>query len=107
MSRRFAILGVSLESNAFAPIATQADFKQRLFLHGDAIVDEARQSVGRIAMEVTGFVQTMDAIGNWQPVPIVYTECEPAGPLRKLSLPACCNKFVQASVKPANSMECI
>ena len=84
MSRRIALLGMALESNAFAPAATEADFRQRLYLTGDAVVAEARKPVGRICMEMTGFVRTMDAIGGWEPVPILYTDCEPAGPVTRV-----------------------
>ena len=38
---RIAIAGIVLESNAFAPVATEHDFRGRFYYAGDAIVDEA------------------------------------------------------------------
>ena len=78
---RVALLGFMLESNAFAPVATEADFRSRCYLEGDVIVEEARKPVSAVHMETTGFVRAMDATGPWLPVPIIVTDCEPAGPV--------------------------
>lgn len=74
-----AILGFMLESNSFAPVATETDFRDRCYLEGDVIVEEARKPVSSIHMETSGFVRAMDATGAWHPVPIIVTDCEPAG----------------------------
>ena len=76
---RVAIVGFMLESNSFAPVATEADFRNRCYLEGDVIVDEARKPVSRVHMETSGFVRTMDATGPWEPLPLIVTDCEPAG----------------------------
>mgnify|MGYP001304576582 CR=1 FL=1 len=78
---RVAILGFMLESNSFAPVATEADFRSRCYLEGEVIVEEARKAVSNVHMETSGFVRTMDATGPWDPYPIIVTDCEPAGPV--------------------------
>ena len=78
---RVAILGFMLESNAFAPPATEADFRSRCYLEGDVIVEEARKTISSVHMETSGFVHAMDATGPWEPAPIIVTDCEPAGPV--------------------------
>jgi len=86
---RVALLGVLLESNAFAPPATEEDFRRHLFLEGDAIVDQARQPVSALPREMAAFVQTMDATGPWQPVPLLLTGCPPWGPIEAGFLADC------------------
>ena len=78
---RIAMLGMMLESNAFAPIATEQDFRSRAYLSGEALWSEINKPVSRLPQEVTGFVNAMNATGTWTPVPIVLTECEPTGPV--------------------------
>ena len=51
---RIAILGMHLESNAFAPA---------------------------MPAEIPGFVAEMDRTGAWEPVPIIVTATEPGGPV--------------------------
>ena len=38
---RIAILGMHLESNAFAPVTTDEDFRAACYLTGQALLDEA------------------------------------------------------------------
>ena len=78
---RVALLGFMLESNAFAPVAGETDFRSRCYLEGDVIVEEARKPVSSVHMETSGFVRAMDATGPWLPAPIIVTDCEPAGPV--------------------------
>ncbi len=80
-SRRVALCGVILESNAFSPVADEADFRRALYMEGPEIVDEARQAVSRLPREMAAFVQTMDATGPWTPVPLLVTGCPPWGPI--------------------------
>lgn len=51
---RIALLGLSIECNAFAPIATKADFTGRYWLEGAEIVDDARQKSSRALGEMPG-----------------------------------------------------
>lgn len=80
-SRRVAILGVVLETNAFAPTSTEADFRALCYLEGEAMIAEARTQAPAMPKEVPGFVADMDAAGPWTPVPIVVTAAEPGGPI--------------------------
>ncbi|MBM3481314.1 MAG: M81 family metallopeptidase, partial [Alphaproteobacteria bacterium] len=41
---RIALLGFSIECNKWSPPATRADFEQRTWLEGDAIVADARSA---------------------------------------------------------------
>jgi microcystin degradation protein MlrC len=78
---RIALLGFSIECNKFAPVATRADFEQRCYLAGDALLDEARAAAPRMLAETPGFVAAMDAAGAWTPVPILLAMAEPNGPV--------------------------
>ena len=77
---RIALCGIDLESNAFSPPATEADFHKLCYLEGEAIVADARSTAPRCIADVTGFVTTMDVTGPWKPVPLVYTHSHPWGP---------------------------
>ena len=80
---RIALAGIVLESNAFAPPATEADFRGRYYLAGDALLAEARREGGVISREMSAFVAAMDATGPWTPVPLVLTGCQPWGPVEQ------------------------
>ena len=47
MSPRIALLGFMLESNAFSPVADEAEFREKHWIEGDAIVDDARSTIPR------------------------------------------------------------
>src|SRR5687767_8231614 len=79
--KRIALLGLHLESNAFAPVATEADFRSLCYLEGDAILAEAGKTAPAMPAELPAFIAAMDAAGPWEAVPIVVTGCEPAGPI--------------------------
>ena len=76
---RVAIIGVWLESNRFAPVAKEADFKSFYQLEGEEILAAARDPHPYILGEASAFVKTMDATGPWEPVPILLAACHPAG----------------------------
>ena len=78
---RIALAGMSLESNAFAPIATEADFRARYYFEGDELLVQARRPHSVISTEMTALVSTLDATGPWEPVPAVVTDCPPWGPV--------------------------
>jgi microcystin degradation protein MlrC len=80
---RVAILGFSIECNAFAPPATRADFESCVWLERDAIIADARCATPIALGEVPGFVAAMDATGPWQPVPILLAMAEPNGPVEE------------------------
>lgn len=75
------MLGVILESNRIAPVATREDFESFYVLSGDALLDEARSEHPVMAPEAAAFVQMMDATGPWQPVPLMLAACHPQGPV--------------------------
>ena len=78
---RIALLGFSIECNAFAPVATKPDFTGRCWLEGEDIVTDARSPAPRALAEMPGFVAAMDAEGPWQPLPILLAMAEPNGPV--------------------------
>jgi microcystin degradation protein MlrC len=78
---RVAIIGVWLESNRFAPVATEKDFKEFYQLEGEAILAAAREPNPFILGEAAAFVKTMDGTGPWTPVPILIAACHPLGPI--------------------------
>jgi microcystin degradation protein MlrC len=80
---RIALAGIVLESNAFAPVATEADFRNFYWFEGQQLLDEARRTGSVIALEMSAFVAAMDATGPWTPVPLVITGCKPWGPVEQ------------------------
>ena len=71
--KRVALCGVILESNAFSPVAVEGDFHQELYIEGEELLAEARKPVSIVPREMASFVQTMDATGSWQSVPLLLT----------------------------------
>jgi microcystin degradation protein MlrC len=80
---RIAVLGFSIECNAFAPPATRADFESCVWLERDAITADARCTAPIALPETPGFYAAMDATGPWQPVPILLAMAEPNGPVEE------------------------
>lgn len=77
---RIALTGIMLESNAFAPVATEADFRGHYYREGQAIVDESRAEISQMPREMAAFVQAMDVTGPWQPLGLVFANNPPWGP---------------------------
>ena len=78
---RVALAGFILESNAFAPVATEQDFRNRYYFEGREILDQTARDHSVMPMEMAAFVRAMHATGPWQPVPLILTGYEPAGPV--------------------------
>ncbi|MDN3722634.1 M81 family metallopeptidase [Roseibium salinum] len=78
---RIAILGLMLESNRFAPVTTEEDFLNRVFLAGDEIIEDLHSNDPGIPTEIRGFAWQMDHSGGWTPVPILVGLVEAGGPL--------------------------
>ena len=93
---RIAILGMHLESNAFAPVSTEADFRQSCYFEGDAMLIEAAKPAPNMPAEIPGFIEVMNASGPWQPVPIIIAAVEPGGPADQ--------NFVDATLKRMRTM---
>ena len=77
---RIAILGIHLESNAFAPVTTAEDFRASCYFEGAAMLVEAAKPAPAMPAEIPGFVAAMNASGPWEAVPILITSTEPGGP---------------------------
>ena len=80
---RVALLGLILESNRFAKPAGYADFQSNYWLEGDAILENARAPVPKLAPEMAAFVAAMDATGEWTPVPVLLAASRPTGPIEE------------------------
>ena len=76
---RIAILGIHLESNAFAPVTTEADFRASCYYEGEAMLAEAARPAPAMPSEIPGFIEAMNAGGAWEAVPILITATEPGG----------------------------
>jgi microcystin degradation protein MlrC len=74
-SPRVALAGMVLESNSFAPVTTEEDFRSRYYLEGGEILDQAAREHSVMPMEMTAFVRAMRATGPWEPVPLVLYLC--------------------------------
>jgi len=81
MIPRIALLGFMLESNAFSPVADEAEFREKHWIEGDAIVADARSATPRDPGGLTGFCRAMDGSGPWEPVPIAMTTAGASGPV--------------------------
>ena len=80
-SPRVALAGIVLESNSFAPIVGEEDFRSRYYLEGEEILAHAASAHSAMPMEMTAFVRAMHATGPWQTVPLILTGTEPGGPV--------------------------
>jgi microcystin degradation protein MlrC len=80
---RVAILGFHLESNAFAPVSEERHFRSLCYFEGEDIAREASKTAPALPAEVPAFYRQMDALGPWQPVPVIVTACEPGGPVEE------------------------
>jgi hypothetical protein len=63
MDPRIALLGFMLESNAFSPVADEAEFRQKHWLEGEEIVQDARSARQRDPGGFVGFCRAMDESG--------------------------------------------
>jgi microcystin degradation protein MlrC len=90
---KIGLVGIALESNAFAPVATAADFRNAIYIEGEEIIDRARAPVAAIQKELSGFVGAMDATGRWQPVPLLDAVCPPWGPVEQEFFDACLSRI--------------
>jgi microcystin degradation protein MlrC len=78
---RVALLGLHLESNAFAPPTTEDDFRSLCWLEGAAILAEAAKPAPAMPGEMAAFIRAWVKRGAWLPVPIFLAAAEPGGPV--------------------------
>ncbi|MCY4593099.1 MAG: M81 family metallopeptidase [Alphaproteobacteria bacterium] len=90
---RIALLGIMLESNAFAPVATRDDFHRHYYREGEALLEEARAPVSAIPTEMAAFVQAMDVTGPWEPVPLLFANTPPWGPADWTFIAGCLDRI--------------
>ncbi|SMG48716.1 M81 family metallopeptidase [Paraburkholderia susongensis] len=76
---RIAILGFAIESNRFAPVSTREDFLSRAWLKGADLMTDARRDAPVMTPEIPAFVRTLDSIGPWTPVPVLFANAESGG----------------------------
>ena len=76
---RIGVLGFHLESNAFAPVSEERHFRSLCYAEGEDISREARKPVSSLPAEIPAFYREMDALGEWTPLPLIVTACEPGG----------------------------
>ena len=60
---RVALTGIVLESNSFAPVAQEQDFRSRYYFEGESLLEEALKQTSVIAPEMCAFVKTMNRTG--------------------------------------------
>ena len=93
---RVALVGLKLESNRFSRPAEMADFLSLNLLEGDALMEEARNPTPTLAKEFAAFVNSMDATGDWVPVPGLLAASHPLGPIRRDVFEDFCDKIIGA-----------
>ena len=77
---KIALLGFMLESNGFAPVAEEAEFREKLWLEGDGLLTDVRGPASRDVGAIKGFVEVMDAHAPWLPAPLAITSAGASGP---------------------------
>jgi microcystin degradation protein MlrC len=92
---RIALLGIHLESNAFAPPTTAEDFRALCYLEGAAILAEAAKPSPAMPGEMTAFIRAWVQRGAWTPVPILLAAAEPGGPVEHDVLEAMLDDIVR------------
>lgn len=81
-TKRVALMGFLLESNSFAPVSTEDDFRTLCYLAGNEILDDIALENGCLPAEISAFHASMERSGeDWEPAPIVVAAAEPGGPI--------------------------
>jgi len=83
LRKPIAIIGLALESNRFAPPTTVQDFRQSCYLESDDILAEAQKDAPAMPQEVPAFIDEMNTLGDWEPVPVIVTATSPGGPAQQ------------------------
>ncbi|RYH07550.1 M81 family metallopeptidase [Tropicimonas sp. IMCC6043] len=79
--RKVALLGLMLESNSFAPVITEEDYVNRVYLAGHEILRDLASIDPMLPTEMRGFCNEMDGLSAWQAAPILVGLVEAGGPL--------------------------
>ena len=75
---RIALVGFVLESNGHAPVVGRDDFVR---FSGREILDDLKREAPRGPAELSGFVDRLTALRDWEPVPITFHSGGAAGPV--------------------------
>ena len=79
---KVALLGLMLESNRFAPVTTEDDFLDGVYLAGNEILEDLSSADPSAPTELRGFAAAMTQTCDWLPVPILVGHLmEAGGPL--------------------------
>ncbi|MBL0122036.1 MAG: M81 family metallopeptidase [Betaproteobacteria bacterium] len=78
---RIAVGTFMLESNAHSPVATREEFAQNYLMFGDEMADDWQAEHPRGATCMSGFVDGMNASGEWAPLPLIGTMVGASGPI--------------------------
>jgi len=103
-SPRVALMGMILESNRYARVATQADFDSLTWMQGDDLLAEARAETPRLAKEFSAFVRAMDATGAWTPIPVLLAACRPQGMVEESVFERYKAEILQALDEPVDAI---
>jgi len=95
MTKRIALIGCMLESNAFAPPSGERDFRELCYVEGAEIVPLSRARPSPMPAELSAFIAAMDKAGDWEPVPIVVAAAEPGGPIEQGFLDRLCDEIAR------------
>ena len=78
---RIALAAFMLESNARSPVATKAEFEANYLCYGADMAADWKSEHPRGPKTQSGFVEGMDATGDWTPVPLMGTTVGASGPI--------------------------
>ncbi|MDM7950607.1 M81 family metallopeptidase [Hydrogenophaga sp.] len=78
---RIGLAGFFLEANRLAPVTTGAHFEQSCDRAGAELLAELRAPAPRLLPDSQGFVATMGASGDWEPVALRMALAYPGGPV--------------------------
>jgi microcystin degradation protein MlrC len=78
---RIAIGGFMLESNGHSPVALREEFAQNFIGAGAELEADWKREHPRAPLTLTGFVEQMNASGEWTPVPLFCAMAGASGPV--------------------------
>ncbi|MEM0953184.1 MAG: M81 family metallopeptidase [Pseudomonadota bacterium] len=76
---RVAILGIAVESNAFAPVADRGTFDDYAYLKGDDVIAARVIDYWLGAYGEQGFFPAMSRLREWEPVPVLIADGQATG----------------------------
>jgi len=89
-TKRIAVLGISLESNRFAPVFGEKDFREVFHAEGDRLRRALRRP------EVFAFGERMSELRNWELLPVLVAIGGAGGPMDHGFFETCVDRIEQA-----------